>query len=628
MANICRSLDTDHCTSVEAFVDDANALDQNVKQFSNDDADDNIDPQNGNDVIDSCRLTTKESVITAHSLSSQSTNEIMLNASNFLDARNLCLDNIPLCNQESTRPLIITCNMHDVGCSESNEPLYDSSCFSDSHVCMESQTNCIVKPLSDIQPSAMFSRSHSSDYDCGSTIESDVKAVDSMDFAGVSTFLELNTGGSSLMLKNSSGDCGDSAICADMEGQDNFYADNERGDMCKATNVVLVPAADEAIGDLVDVSHETLCNADKDMSEKMYRADNEINEQSYSAGKDIIEKKYSTNKDMNEQLYSADEEINEKLYIADNDVIGEKYSADKEISEQLYSADKEINEKLYIADKNIRENLDSANNKRNEKLFFGTENEADEMLDGLGKKACENVGGSHMEKNRNIVLVSNQTYRNSVCVGKKSNEYSVCVDKETNEDLDYADQEINRHSVCADKEIDNMACETMAPNDNVDGVDMTMNDMAGVAMATNNDIDGVAMAIEDDDLDGVDLARNYVLDSEDMEKKCNLHGTVRNDALVVGDMEGNMMSDKNNKHETGNNLFCVCKPKHLFNAISDLRGREIGLSNHRPPSLFREQVQGSLQMVQRLQLKHRLRYHEGCVNALHFNRIGMLLVLR
>ena len=41
-----------------------------------------------------------------------------------------------------------------------------------------------------------------------------------------------------------------------------------------------------------------------------------------------------------------------------------------------------------------------------------------------------------------------------------------------------------------------------------------------------------------------------------------------------------------------------------------------------PPAVFREKVHGSVQMVQRFKLQYKMEYHEGCVNALHFNRIG------
>ncbi|CAI9723048.1 DDB1CUL4-associated and CUL4-associated factor 8-like isoform X1 [Octopus vulgaris] len=66
-------------------------------------------------------------------------------------------------------------------------------------------------------------------------------------------------------------------------------------------------------------------------------------------------------------------------------------------------------------------------------------------------------------------------------------------------------------------------------------------------------------------------------------------------------------------------------PKHSWKAIYDLRSREFGHSTKTPPSIFREKVNSSLQMVQRLTLQYKMEYHNGCVNALNFNRIGTLL---
>ncbi|KAL4229253.1 DDB1- and CUL4-associated factor 8 [Mactra antiquata] len=66
-------------------------------------------------------------------------------------------------------------------------------------------------------------------------------------------------------------------------------------------------------------------------------------------------------------------------------------------------------------------------------------------------------------------------------------------------------------------------------------------------------------------------------------------------------------------------------PKHKWRALSDLRNREFGFSPTDDPGYFRKRVQGSLQMVQRFNLQFKMDSHEGCVNALHFNRIGTLL---
>jgi hypothetical protein len=65
-------------------------------------------------------------------------------------------------------------------------------------------------------------------------------------------------------------------------------------------------------------------------------------------------------------------------------------------------------------------------------------------------------------------------------------------------------------------------------------------------------------------------------------------------------------------------------PKHKWRALFDLRQREFGYSNLDDAGYFRKQVQGSLQMVQRFKLQYKMEKHEGCVNALHFNKIGKL----
>lgn len=63
-------------------------------------------------------------------------------------------------------------------------------------------------------------------------------------------------------------------------------------------------------------------------------------------------------------------------------------------------------------------------------------------------------------------------------------------------------------------------------------------------------------------------------------------------------------------------------PKHKWRALFDLRKREFGYSNSADSGQFRKKVQGSLQMVKRFELQFKMEKHEGCVNALHFNRIG------
>lgn len=67
-------------------------------------------------------------------------------------------------------------------------------------------------------------------------------------------------------------------------------------------------------------------------------------------------------------------------------------------------------------------------------------------------------------------------------------------------------------------------------------------------------------------------------------------------------------------------------PKQKWKALFDIRNREFGNSIRKDPGYFRKQVQGSLQMVKRFELQFKMDQHEGCVNALHFNRIGRFLL--
>uniref|UniRef100_A0A2C9LR36 Uncharacterized protein n=1 Tax=Biomphalaria glabrata TaxID=6526 RepID=A0A2C9LR36_BIOGL len=68
-------------------------------------------------------------------------------------------------------------------------------------------------------------------------------------------------------------------------------------------------------------------------------------------------------------------------------------------------------------------------------------------------------------------------------------------------------------------------------------------------------------------------------------------------------------------------LFSKTNPKPNWFAVPELRKREYGYN----PSCFMEKVQGSLSMVKRLVRVESMKAHEGCVNALSFNRIGTLL---
>ena len=63
--------------------------------------------------------------------------------------------------------------------------------------------------------------------------------------------------------------------------------------------------------------------------------------------------------------------------------------------------------------------------------------------------------------------------------------------------------------------------------------------------------------------------------------------------------------------------------KDIWHPLFELRQREVGSANHVPAHMiFRNKTTGSLQMVQRMKLQTKLQHHDGCVNALHFNKAG------
>lgn len=112
-----------------------------------------------------------------------------------------------------------------------------------------------------------------------------------------------------------------------------------------------------------------------------------------------------------------------------------------------------------------------------------------------------------------------------------------------------------------------------------------------------------------------DIETDSELDSDDFT----------DDDEIEGSEESVKSKDQQPESEEEEEEENQVKPKHTWFALKDLSSRQMGFSNRTPPSIFREKVQGSLQMVQRLKLQYKMDYHEGCVNALSFNRIGRAL---
>ena len=124
--------------------------------------------------------------------------------------------------------------------------------------------------------------------------------------------------------------------------------------------------------------------------------------------------------------------------------------------------------------------------------------------------------------------------------------------------------------------------------------------------------------------DGDDNDDGPVVDSASAKRKRHHALLSSSDADSDDEEEDKDMEteDKSDDEEADKDRLDKPWPKHKWRALDDLRKREIGVTNCTPPSLFREKVQGSLRMVQRLKLQYKMEYHDGCVNALHFNRIG------
>ena len=176
--------------------------------------------------------------------------------------------------------------------------------------------------------------------------------------------------------------------------------------------------------------------------------------------------------------------------------------------------------------------------------------------------------------------------------------------------LDSTDVSPNETSTAADFHVqDSMNMET-------DGVSSSVNGAEGGTQHVDDD--------EDDDNDD-----DAVADSASAKRKRRHEALLSSSDTDSDDEEEGAAMETGDKSEEEEPDVRSEKPwpKHKWRAITDLRNREIGLTNCTPPSFFREKVQGSLQMVQRLKLQYKMEYHDGCVNALHFNRIGKCLML-
>ena len=110
--------------------------------------------------------------------------------------------------------------------------------------------------------------------------------------------------------------------------------------------------------------------------------------------------------------------------------------------------------------------------------------------------------------------------------------------------------------------------------------------------------------------------RNRLLDSD---------SDIDSDEDLAGDKKSS--SESEDGVEESVPLTQYGPPKQKWRAMYDVRERELGYSYKKYENYFQQKVQGSLRMVQRFDLQYKMDHHEGCVNALHFNRKGKTEIL-
>ena len=135
-----------------------------------------------------------------------------------------------------------------------------------------------------------------------------------------------------------------------------------------------------------------------------------------------------------------------------------------------------------------------------------------------------------------------------------------------------------------------------------DGYDDTL---AGVTV--RNEIE-VLMDTDDDD----DSALH-----DDSHSQHHLDSTADDDDVT--DNDTNVKSSDDDAMEVD-----LTPPADTWCPVREIRQREIGYGAQRMPTsqVFVQHTGGSVQLVQRLKLQHKLEHHDGCVNCLHFNESG------
>lgn len=122
----------------------------------------------------------------------------------------------------------------------------------------------------------------------------------------------------------------------------------------------------------------------------------------------------------------------------------------------------------------------------------------------------------------------------------------------------------------------------------------------------------------------------------------NVDDSVLNNNIEEDDDEDELDSESSESNRTtpdmdslqmNTDFLSNPKPNYHFRVVPDILHRQSGLAGYggrntgwRDPNWFQNKVSGCRHTVEKLELMYKLKGHDGCVNALNFNRSGRLLV--
>ncbi|CAF0943498.1 unnamed protein product [Didymodactylos carnosus] len=141
-----------------------------------------------------------------------------------------------------------------------------------------------------------------------------------------------------------------------------------------------------------------------------------------------------------------------------------------------------------------------------------------------------------------------------------------------------------------------------------------------------NNNEKMNIEIEDDDDDDDDDEDEEEEDEEDTsDREQNDDDDEEWSNLSEIQKEIRCRADESDTTDDEQNDVFTNFPKDKRKLLPLLKERSIGYFNHRTSRYFHNVNIGSLNMVRKMKISHKLEIHEGCVNALSFNRIGTLL---